>query len=66
MSRTKEQEQRISRLCRMAGNIAAGLASGDYEPCNALWVAQESVQIAVAIDAEVHRVCETKEEPPHD
>ena len=67
---SKEREQRISRLCRMAGNIAAGIAIyEDYDadcdgnrrvtrymdsPEN---IATAAVKIALAIDAEVQRAC---------
>lgn len=72
MASDKEREQRISRLSRMAGNIAAGMA-GDpapgwasgvgtiVGPLPADYIAQRAVSIALAIDAEVQRVCAPKE-----
>ena len=84
MASDKEREQRISRLCRMAGNLLAGnvdrftaswavalapadggmmdeegrIVIGHYE------MAKWAVGLAVAIDAEVQRVCAPEPKEP--
>ena len=58
----KKQEQRISRLCRMAGNIASGLSQELSPKARATQAVEIAVMIETAVTTEVMREGQKDEE----